>query len=70
MPAKGLIARGGQIIDATLVPAPRQHLNKKDKGLVDRGPIPTAIPAHWCAAQLRQKDSEASRTNKHGKSAE
>jgi IS5 family transposase len=63
-----LIARGGQITDATLVPAPRQHLNKEEKGLVDQGAIPTAIPAHWRPAQRRQKDTEATWTKKHGKS--
>jgi hypothetical protein len=31
--AKGLIVQGGQIIDATVVPAPRQHLNKEDNAL-------------------------------------
>jgi hypothetical protein len=57
--AQGLIARGGQIIAATVVPALRKHLNKEDKALVDQGALPTAIPAHWRPAQQRQKDTEA-----------
>ncbi len=28
---KGFLVRGGQIIDATLVPAPRQHFTRDDK---------------------------------------
>ena len=62
--AKGFIARGGQIIDATLVPAPKQHLNKEEKELVGEG----ATPADWSPAKRRQKDTDASWTKKHGKS--
>jgi transposase, IS5 family len=62
--AKGFIARGGQIIDATLVPAPRQHLSKDEKELVGQG----ATPADWTPAKRRQKDNEATWTKKHGKS--
>ena len=62
--AKGFIARGGQIIDATLVPAPKQHLNKEEKELVGQD----ATPADWSPAQRRQKDIDATWTKKHGKS--
>ena len=31
---KGFIARGGQIIDATLVPAPKQHTSRGEKALI------------------------------------
>ena len=34
---KGFIARGGQIIDATLVPAPKQHNSRGEKALIDQG---------------------------------
>lgn len=61
---KGFIARGGQIIDATLVPAPRQHLSKEEKEIIDQG----ATPAAWSPAKRRQKDTDASWTKKHGKS--
>jgi IS5 family transposase len=62
--AKGFIARGGQIIDATLVPAPKQHLSKEEKKLVGQG----AMPADWQPAKRRQKDTDATWTKKHGKS--
>lgn len=61
---KGFIARGGQIIDATLVPAPRQHNSRGEKALIDKG----AMPAEWKPAKRRQKDLEATWTKKHGKS--
>ena len=60
----GFIARGGQIVDATLVEAPRQHLCKEEKALLEQD----AIPADWTPAQRRQKDIDASWTKKHGKS--
>lgn len=62
--AKGFIARGGRIIDATLVPAPKQHLNKEEKELVGQG----ATPADWSPAKRRQKDTDATWSKKHGKS--
>lgn len=62
--AKGFIARGGQIIDATLVPAPKQHLSKEEKELVRQD----AMPADWSPAKRRQKDTDATWTKKHGKS--
>ena len=61
---KGFIARGGQIIDATLVPAPRQHNNRDEKELLVQG----AMPADWKPAKRRQKDIDATWTKKHGKS--
>lgn len=62
--SKGYLARGGQIIDATLVESPRQHISKQDKELVKVD----ATPADWTPDQRRQKDTEASWTKKHGKS--
>jgi IS5 family transposase len=61
---KGFIARGGQIIDATLVPAPKQHNSKGEKELIDQ----KAMPADWKPAKRRQKDIDATWTKKHGKS--
>ena len=61
---KGFIARGGQIIDATLVPAPKQHNSREEKELIDQG----AMPADWKPAKRRQKDLDATWTKKHGKS--
>lgn len=61
---KGFIARGGQIIDATLVPAPKQHNSRDEKELIEQG----AMPASWRPAKRRQKDTDATWTKKHGKS--
>ena len=60
----GYIARGGQIIDATLVPAPRQHFTKDDKEQLKQD----AMPADWSPAKRRQKDLDATWTKKHGRS--
>jgi IS5 family transposase len=61
---QGYIARGGQIIDATLVPAPKQHLTREDKEQTQQD----AMPADWSPAKRRQKDLDATWTKKHGKS--
>ena len=37
---KGFIARGGQIIDATLVPAPTQHSTRGERELIDQSTMP------------------------------
>lgn len=61
---RGYIARGGQIIDATLVPAPKQRIDRDERALIEQ---PTT-PAEWKPAKRRQKDVEATWTKKHGKS--
>lgn len=61
---KGFVARGGQIIDATLVPAPRQHNSRDEKALIEQD----AMPADWKPAKRRQKDCDATWKKKHGKS--
>lgn len=61
---KGFIARGGQIIDATRVPAPKQHNSRGEKELIDQ----SAMPVSWRPAKRRQKDIDATWTKKHGKS--
>lgn len=60
---QGYIARGGQIIDATLIPAPKQKLNKEEKALVKQ----KATPIDWSPAKRQQKDTDATWTQKHGK---
>lgn len=60
----GYIARGGQIIDASIVLVPKQHNHKAEQALIKQ----QATPADWKPAQRRQKDTEASWTKKHGKS--
>ena len=61
---KGFIARAGQIIDATIVPAPKQHNRSAERDLIKQG----AMPADWKPAKRRQKDTDATWTKKHGKS--
>jgi transposase, IS5 family len=58
----GFIARGGQAIDATLVPAPVQHIGKDDRSKLAAGDRP-----EWSDAKRRQKDLDATHTKKHGK---
>ena len=59
----GYVARGGQIIDATLVPAPRQRLDRQEREALAEGRTPA-----WSEAERRQKDVDATHTKKHGKS--
>ena len=61
---QGYLARGGQIVDATLVPAPVQHNRSQETELIKAG----AMPADWTPAKRRQKDVDATWTKKHGKS--
>ena len=61
---QGYLARGGQIIDATLVPAPKQHVTRQERALIDE----KATPADWEPAKRRQKNTDATWTKKHGKS--
>lgn len=64
--AKGYIARGGQIVDATIVPVPKQRNSRDDNDTVKAG----ETPAEWKKkpAKLRQKDRDARWTKKHGQS--
>ena len=50
-------------IDATLVPAPKQHNSRGEKELIEQG----AMPADWKPAKRREKDLYATWTKKHGK---
>ena len=59
----GYIARGGQAIDATLVPAPKQHISRQERAKLQEGRSP-----NWSEAKSRQKDTDATFTKKHGKS--
>ena len=60
----GYIARCGQIVDASLIPAPIQHNRKEEQEIIRQG----ATPADWKPAQRRQKDVDARWTKKHSKS--
>ena len=64
--AKGYIARGGQMVDATIVPVPRQRNSREDNETVKAG----KTPEDWekKPAKNRQKDKDARWTKKHNKS--
>ena len=59
----GYWARGGQLIDATLIPVPVQRNNRDDNKLIKQGDI----PEDWSENKRRQKDTDASWTRKHNK---
>jgi transposase, IS5 family len=64
--AKGYLARGGQIVDASIVQVPKQRNTREENEAVKRG----ETPAEWeqKPARNRQKDKDARWTKKHGKS--
>jgi transposase, IS5 family len=64
--AQGYIARGGQIVDATIVAVPRQRNTREENEAIKRG----QPPEHWetTPAKNRQKDKDARWTKKQGKS--
>jgi IS5 family transposase len=64
--AKGYIARGGQMVDATIVPVPRQRNSRDENEQVKAG----RTPEDWerTPAKNRQKDKDARWTKKHGRS--
>ena len=62
---QGYIARGGQMIDASIVPVPRQTLTRDEKEMMIQQ---DAMPAEWSPPKRRQKDVQARWTKKHGKS--
>ena len=59
------MARKGQIIDATIVPVPRQRNSRDENQTIKVG----EIPEDWQAQphKLRQKDTQARGTKKHNK---
>lgn len=61
---QGYEAHGGQIIDATLIPVPKQKMKQEEKELVKQGEIPEDWQAH--PHKLAQKDLDARWTQKHG----
>jgi IS5 family transposase len=64
--AKGYVARGGQMIDATIVPVPKQRNTVAENEAVKSG----RTPESWTRkpAKNQQKDKDARWTKKHGKS--
>jgi transposase, IS5 family len=63
---QGDAAKGGQIVDATLIPVGVQHNSKEENEPIKAG----EIPASWAAKPHRQaqKDGDARWTKKRGKS--
>ncbi|MFN7883299.1 MAG: transposase, partial [bacterium] len=66
--ASGYIAMGGQIVDASLIAAPKQRNSEDEKNDLKEG----RIPEDWKAkpAKLRQKDRDARWTVKFSKAKE
>ena len=64
--AKGYIARGGQIVDATIVSAPRQHNRREENEAIKAGRTPEGWEEK--PAKNAQKDKDARWTKKNDKS--
>ncbi|VAW76704.1 Mobile element protein [hydrothermal vent metagenome] len=62
----GYLAMGGQIVDASIVPVPRQHNKRDETEKIKAGETPQG----WEGTpnKKRQKDGDARWTKKHGKS--
>ena len=60
---RGYLAMGGQIIDATVVPAPKQHNTETEKAAIKEG----RVPEDWKPAKARQKDRDARWSIKYSK---
>jgi IS5 family transposase len=56
---KGFIARGGQIIDASLVPAPKQRNSRKENKLLRQ----KAIPLDWKPAKPKNMEKTTMATS-------
>jgi len=59
----GFTARKGQIVDASIVPAPRQRNRRDENQQIKEG----NIPEDWSENKKRQKDTDARWTRKNGK---
>jgi IS5 family transposase len=64
--AKGYIARGGQIVDATIVSAPKQRNTRAENEAIKAGKTPEGWEQK--PAKNAQKDKDARWTKKHGRS--
>ena len=63
---QGYIARGGQILDASIVPVPKNRNTRDENKAIKNGEVPEG----WAdkPAKRSQKDTDARWTKKHGKS--
>src|SRR4030043_1001260 len=59
---KGVSAKKGQIIDASIIEAPRQRNNREENRQIKAG----QIPGDWSDQKKRQKDTDARWTRKNG----
>jgi transposase, IS5 family len=59
----GFAARKGQIIDASIIAAPRQRNSREENSQIKQG----QVPEDWKEAKKRQKDTDARWTKKNGK---
>jgi transposase, IS5 family len=67
---QGFLAMGGQIVDATIVAAPRQRNRRDDTATIKQGGTPPDWDNHhWDnhPAKRRQKDTDVRWTRKHGR---
>lgn len=63
---QGWLAMGGQMIDASIVPVPRQRNRREENAAIKVGETPEGWEDK--PARRRQKDTDARWTKKHGKS--
>lgn len=61
----GYLAKGGQIVDATIIEAPRQHNSQEEKDAIKAGEVPEAWKDK--PTRLAQKDRDARWTVKYAK---
>lgn len=63
---RGWLAMGGQIVDAAIVPVPKQRNTREENATIKGG----GTPSSWAdePAKRRQKDTDARWTRKHGRS--
>ena len=64
----GYRARKGQLVDASLVPAPVQRNTREENATLKAGEVPAEWEADDAQHKRRQKDTAARWTKKHGKS--
>jgi transposase, IS5 family len=64
--AKGWLAMGGQIVDATVIEARRPRLTQAEKGTIKSG----GVPAEWKPARRAQIDRDGRWTLKRGRKRE
>ena len=66
--AKGYEAKDGQMLDSTFVLVPIQRNTREENQTIKEDAVPEAWQEDKATAKLRQKDTDARWTKKHGKS--